>query len=198
MPKTYLRGLTQREESQEGVDFFAQLPRASRVYAFQFKAPKGRSEGERYRFTIQRRQHSKLSALASGSPGSVYYVLPFYTSHAKLRKEVPNLLQDTWFLRVAAMGEASVFGSCQTKTLRCNRGTASVNPNYELQRGSELEREPGISVVRFAEWYANLRDWGDDSNNRRERRNPWLVRGLRVAIVLHEGAQSHQRKGKAG
>lgn len=197
MPKTYLRGLTQREESQEGVDFFARLPRATRVYAFQFKAPKGRFEAEPYRFTIQRRQHDKLSALASGSPGGVYYVLPFYISHAKLRTEVPNLLQDTWFLRVAAMGGTNVFGPHQTKTLRCDRGTASVNPDYELQRGSDMERETGISVVRFADWYASLRDWGDESNSRRERRSPWLVRGLRVAIALHEGGQCHQDQGES-
>jgi len=40
-PKAYLRGLTQREEKQEGVDFFVQLDPATRVFAFQFKAPKG-------------------------------------------------------------------------------------------------------------------------------------------------------------
>ena len=70
MRKAYLRGLTQREESQEGVDFFAQLSSRMRIFAFQFKAPKGRREGEPYRFTIQRRQHEKLAALAGGSAGT--------------------------------------------------------------------------------------------------------------------------------
>jgi len=39
MPKAYLRGLTQREEKQEGVDFFVQLNPATRIFALQFKAP---------------------------------------------------------------------------------------------------------------------------------------------------------------
>ena len=42
MHKAYLRGLTQTEERQEGVDFFAELSPATRIFAFQFKAPKGR------------------------------------------------------------------------------------------------------------------------------------------------------------
>ena len=77
MRKTYLRGLTQREEHQEGVDFFAELPLSTRIFAFQFKAPKGQW-GDRmpYRFTIQRHQHDRLSALASGWPDGVFYVLP--------------------------------------------------------------------------------------------------------------------------
>jgi hypothetical protein len=44
MPKAYLRGLTQREEKQQGVDFFVQLGPNARIFAFQFKAPKGRQE----------------------------------------------------------------------------------------------------------------------------------------------------------
>ncbi len=55
MPKAYLRGLTQREEHQEGVDFFAELVPETMIFAFQFKAPKGHREGEPYRFTVQRR-----------------------------------------------------------------------------------------------------------------------------------------------
>jgi hypothetical protein len=39
MPKAYLRGFTQLEEKQEGVDFFVQLNPATRMFAFQFKAP---------------------------------------------------------------------------------------------------------------------------------------------------------------
>ena len=110
MPKAYLRGLTQREESQEGVDFFAQLTPQTRIFAFQFKAPKGRCEGEPYRFTIQRRQHEMLSALAGGSTGNVFYVLPFYVTPAKLQDDVPNLLADTWLLPVASVRGTGVFG----------------------------------------------------------------------------------------
>ena len=42
MPKAYLRGLTQQaEERREGVDFFTEMSPATRIFAFQFKAPKG-------------------------------------------------------------------------------------------------------------------------------------------------------------
>ena len=183
MPKAYLRGLTQREEGQEGVDFFAQLPRATRIYAFQFKAPKGRHEGEPYRFTIQRRQHGKLYTLARSSPGGVYYVLPYYVSPAKLEWGVPHLLRDTWFLRVSGMRVVDVFGTYQSRTMRCSGGMASVNPDYALQRGAEMEPDPGIPVGLFAEWYASLRDEDDEVMDVKVRRSPWLVRGLRVAVV---------------
>ena len=108
MRKAYLRGLTQREEHQEGVDFIAQLGPRTRIFAFQFKAPKGRREGEPYRFTIQRRQHEKLSELAGGYTGNVFYVLPYYVSPDKLQDDVPNLLSDTWLLEVGSMNGTSL------------------------------------------------------------------------------------------
>jgi hypothetical protein len=39
MPKACLRGLTQAEERQEGVDCFVELNPNARIFAFQFKAP---------------------------------------------------------------------------------------------------------------------------------------------------------------
>jgi hypothetical protein len=66
MPKAYLRGLTQREERQQGVDFVAQLDPMTRIFAFQFKAPKGRHDGTPYRYTLVREQHDLLHALAQG------------------------------------------------------------------------------------------------------------------------------------
>ena len=95
MQKAYLRGLTQAEENQEGVDFFAQLDPAIRVFAFQFKAPKGRIELAPYRYTLKREQHSPLFDLAQLSPRSVFYVFPFYITPEKLHQYVPNLAQDT-------------------------------------------------------------------------------------------------------
>ena len=195
MPKTFLRGLTQREESQEGVDFFAQMGSRTRIFAFQFKAPKGRQEGEPYRFTIQRRQHEKLSALAGGSTGNVFYVLPYYVLPAKLQRCVPRLLRDTWFLPVGSMRGTDPFGTYQTRTVRCERGLASLNPDYELRRAEELEPGDGIPVGQFAEWYAdlhadrqaNLRAGSDMPISRGGGKDPWLVRGLRVAIVQPDG-----------
>ena len=187
MRKAYLRGLTQREESQEGVDFFAQLSSRTRIFAFQFKAPKGRREGEPYRFTIQRRQHEKLAALAGGSAGNVFYVLPYYVLPAKLQRDVPNLLDDTWFLPVGSMGGTNPFGTYETRTMSCKRGLASINPDYELRAAGELEPGDGIPVRRFAEWYADLHENSEGTIGRRGRKDPWLVRGLRVAIVQPSG-----------
>ena len=187
MPKAYLWGLTQREESQEGVDFFAQLSPGTRIFAFQFKAPKGRREGEPYRFTIQRRQHEKLAALAGGSAGDVFYVLPYYVLPVKLQRYVPRLLRDTWFLPVGSMRGTDPFGTYETRTMRCERRLASINPDYELRGVEQLEPGDGIPTGQFAEWYANLHAQTDERGFRGKRKDPWLVRGLRVAIVEPAG-----------
>ena len=187
MPKAYLWGLTQREESQEGVDFFAQLSPGTRIFAFQFKAPKGRREGEPYRFTIQRRQHEKLAALAGGSAGDVFYVLPYYVLPVKLQRYVPRLLRDTWFLPVGSMRGTDPLGTYETRTMRCERGLASINPDYELRGVEQLEPGDGIPTGQFAEWYANLHAQTDERGFRGKRKDPWLVRGLRVAIVEPAG-----------
>ena len=183
MPKAYLRGLTQREERQEGVDFYAQLTPKARILAFQFKAPKGCEEREPYRFTIQRRQHEKLSALAGGSTGNVFYVLPYYVLPAKLQRLVPCLLSDTWFLPVGSMKGTDLFGTYQTRTVRCEWGRASINPEYELRGVEELEPGDGIPVRQFSEWYSDLHGESHEVMSRGRRKDPWIVRGLQVAIV---------------
>ena len=175
--------LTQREESQEGVDFFAQLSRRTRIFAFQFKAPKGRQEGEPYRFTIQRQQHENLSRLVGRSIGGVFYVLPYYVQPAKLQRHVPNLLSDTWFLPVASMRGTDPFDTHATRTVRCEQRVASINPDYELRRAETLDPDDGIPAGWFAEWYADLHRKSDELTSIGQRKDPWLVRGLRVAIV---------------
>ena len=187
MQKAYLRGLTQREESQEGVDFFAEFAPGTRIFAFQFKAPKGRQEGEPYRFTIQRHQHRKLSALAGESTGNVFYVFPYYLLPAKLQSDVPNLLSDTWFLPVGSMREKDPFGTKKSKTVRCEQGRAYINPEYELRRVEDLEPGDGIPVRRFAGWYTDLHAESDAARSPGGGKDPWPVRGLRVAIVLPSG-----------
>lgn len=130
MPKAYLRGLTQREERQQGVDFFVQLSSTARIFAFQFKAPKGSHDGTPYRYTLVREQHDILHALAQGFPNAVFYVLPFYAAHQKLQRDVPNLIQDTWLLPIAPMATPLVFGTRKTRVMRCQPGSAAVNPEY--------------------------------------------------------------------
>jgi hypothetical protein len=186
MPKAYLRGLTQREERQQGVDFFVQLNPSTRIFAFQFKAPKGRDDGAPYRYTLVREQHDLLHALAQEFPDAVFYVLPFYVTHPKLQNDVPNLMSDTWFLSIASMATQQVFGAKKTKVIRCQAGSAVVNPEYHLERPSDLKVLPvtaGVPSRNFAAWYIQLRKSDIKTADRKKPTSPWLVRGLRVAII---------------
>ena len=148
-------------ELNVGADFFAELAPGTRIFAFQFKAPKGPQEGEPYRFTIQRRQHQKLFALAGGSMENVFYVLPYNVGPVKLQSDVPNLLSDTSFLPVGSMRGTDPFGTYKTRTVRCQQGQACINPEYELQRVEELKPGDGIPVEQFAVWYEDLHGESD-------------------------------------
>jgi hypothetical protein len=187
MPKAYLRGLTQREEKQEGVDFFLQLDPATRVLAFQFKAPKGTTDTPPYRYTLRRQQHDSLFQLALSSPWSVFYVFPYYVTAAKLHQDVPDLVKDTWLLSLDEMPTAAVFGVAATKTIRCETGLATVNPTYEMGHTRDLLPPHGVPARAFASWYSRFREVaGRFADQPRHGRDPWLARGLRVAIVLPE------------
>ncbi len=185
MPKAYFRGLTQREEKQQGVDFFAQLNPTVKIFAFQFKAPKGRNDQVPYRFTLVGEQHERLHELAREWPDGVFYVLPFYASHEKLQLDVPALVQDTWLLPVEPMVPSQVFGSNKTKVVRCRPGMAFVNPEYRLRNARDvpLSQRAGIPAKEFAAWYSSLRGHEARSAHHSRRMNPWVVRGLRVVIA---------------
>lgn len=181
MPKVYLRGLTQAEEHAQGPDFFAELSPDAKLLAFQFKAPKGHFEASPYRFTLVREQHSLLHKLARDWPDSVYYVFPFFSTPAKLHQYVPSLLNDTWLLRVADMEPDVVFAGQRTKVIHCSPGLATINPQYRLENPSmiPLGRVSGVPARAFALWY-QLEIGQPPSASRR---NPWRVRGLRVAVI---------------
>jgi len=193
MPKAYLRGLTQKEEQAEGVDFFAQLSPSARLFAFQFKAPQGRVEADPYRYKLVSEQHDLLFTLAQTAPGAVFYVLPRYLQPGKLQQDVPNLLQDTWLLAVAPMPTPVIFAGQQTKVVRCVGARAIINPEFALQNLAQLNHEQrggvlaaafdGIPAKSFAVWYERHRWLG---RAERRRQNPWLVRGLRVVVVEPE------------
>jgi hypothetical protein len=186
MPKAYLRGLTQIEEKQEGVDFFVELDPNARIFAFQFKAPHGKTDLEPYKYTLVRYQHDplfQLSQLSQQSPRGVFYVFPYYATVTKLQKDVPTLMLDTWFLNVVQMPTSQLFGSFQSRTIRCKAGNAVVNPEYKLERlhDMSINREDAVPARSFAEWYGSFREVRRQLD---QRRNPWLARGLRVAVVL--------------
>jgi hypothetical protein len=185
--KAYLRGLTQKEEKQEGVDAFAQMGPATRLIAFQFKAPRGVHEAQPYRFILNREQHDLLFDLAQLGSVPVYYVLPFYLHLPKLHRDVPRLCQDTWVANVSQMPTGALFGSYKSRSVFCQAGKAYVNPEYSLASLASLELpvDAGVAVRFFEPWYRRLR--GADESVAKGRRNPWLVRGLRVAIVPAAG-----------
>lgn len=180
MPKSYLRGLTQREEKQEGVDFYVQLDPQTKLYAFQFKAPKGKVESAPYRYTLMREQHDLLFGLSQLSANSVFYVFPFYVTPKKLQTDVPQLLNDTWLAELGQMPTAPSFGSKQSRTIRCQAGSASINPEYKLQTFTDISslKRHGIPIRAFASWYER----SGELVARERNRNPWLVRGLRLVI----------------
>lgn len=195
-PKTFLRGLTQVEERQEGVDVFVQMNPNTRVFAFQFKAPKSQptwpscsnsschSNG-RFKYSIQHQQHVALYKLASISPNTAFYVFPYYCCPHRLWNDCPRLLGQTWFLPIDNMTPQRVFGTHKSKTVTCQNSVASINPEFEMvQRDELLEiiREGGIAVERFIEWY----EFFQGLRNEEGRMNPWLTRGLRLGIAPPE------------
>ena len=189
MPKAYLLGLTQRQEKMTGVDFFAQLPNSTRLFAFQFKAPIGPLENFPYKFTLNRDQHSALHDLALQGRNAVYYVFPFYATTDKLVQDVPNLAQDTWLLPVAPLAVPTVFASQKTKRVQCYPGSAIVNPEYGMKSLSDLALswEDGIQPNRFADWYRELRHYDWELEDYPPRTRPQIVRSLRVMIIGRHG-----------
>jgi len=186
MPKAYLRGLTQREEKLEGVDFFAHLDPATRIFAFQFKAPKGTMDAPPYRYTLKRRQHDLLFSLAKDAPGSVFYVFPYYVTPVKLHQDVPDLAKDTWLLDLHQIETAALFGNAETKTIRCTGCRAEANPTYEMSPLRDI-LPSGMPVQKFASWYGQYRNFPmHDTDQPTRQRDSWIARGLRVAIVLPE------------
>ena len=198
-----MRGLTQKEESQEGYDFSVQLCPCTRIVALQFKRP---SENKAiatkdyfpYTFRIQKEQHSILYQLAKIEKNSVFYVFPFYPSLDKFQKDVPELCRDTWLLPVDNMNPNVVFKKpnknlqfYKSKTVYCRPRWARINPDFVLYNARDLElgSSVGIPVQEFSIWYRNLRDSHTLSEEISEaqmelrRRNSWIVRGLRIAVI---------------
>ena len=94
-------GLTQAEESREGID---ERLRKGFSLMLQFKAPHPSSrENKLYRFTINERQHQAMETLASQYPEAVFYVFPLYSKWCKADLHAPDLAQDTWLLPVSSI-----------------------------------------------------------------------------------------------
>lgn len=197
MPKAYLRGLTQREESREGVDFFVQMPTNYRIFAFQFKRPGGFREprspivNPRYKFTLNCKQHANLHDLAQVQPNAVFYVFPFYYGVQELEDGIPRLSQDTWLLPVNNLDVCTVFSGQKSKTVHCERGVAHINPAFDMMRLDRLglSWDDGIQPEEFAVWHKKLHLSDLQPNTLARPRNPHIVRGLRLTIVRRQDDQ---------
>jgi hypothetical protein len=154
------------------------------LYAFQFKAPRGNSEGNPYRYSLVREQHEALYSLAQVVPNSVFYVFPNYVTTAKLQEEVPKLMTETWLLGVDPMQTAQVFGAKKSKVVSCNGSRATINPEYGMHRAEDVAlgtgiARGGVTAPEFARWYSQFQVTAPGV-----RRSPWPRRGLRIVIVL--------------
>ncbi len=126
--KVFLFGMTQYQESQNGIDeLITNLPKG-RHLAFQFKAPRPRPANQLpYRYSINDRQNSNLLRLANNRPDAVYYVFPHYNTVTKIHGDLPNLMEDTYCLRVYDLHD--------------------LPPSRNMQGTHKIETDPPIAVV---------------------------------------------------
>lgn len=94
-------GMKQSQEAKNGLDELIHNLPISMHLALQFKAPKSEPRDQLpYRYTINDRQNSSLLRLAMNRPEAVYYVLAHYNTFTRMRLNSPNLLRDTYLLKV--------------------------------------------------------------------------------------------------
>ena len=95
-------GMKQDQEAKTGIDELIQnVPRGFHL-ALQFKSPyPAPKDSAPYKFTINDFQNNNLLRLARTRPDAVYYILPHYNTLTTLRASAPNLLGDTWALKVS-------------------------------------------------------------------------------------------------
>ena len=118
-------GLTQREERQQGLD--ARIRNTQDLaLMLQFKSPWATYYGDnRYKFSINKRQHEALERL--GSPEAVFYAFPLYNRWCKADKHAPSLLQDTWLLPVSCISSrVLVQESTPLEVIRSNQSQVKV------------------------------------------------------------------------
>lgn len=94
-------GMKQQQEARNGIDELIQnIPNGMHL-ALQFKAPRSEPRNQiPYRFTINDRQNDNLLRLAVNHSEAVYYIFPHYNTFSKMRTDSPQLIGDTWLLKV--------------------------------------------------------------------------------------------------
>jgi len=99
--KAFWIGMKQDQEAKNGIDeLISNVPNGMHL-ALQFKAPLSRPPNQiPYRYTINDKQNSNLLRLARNRPNAVYYIFPHYNTFSQMRSNSPNLLSDTYLLRI--------------------------------------------------------------------------------------------------
>ena len=111
-------GLTQAQERLYGIDELLKVGDGT-LFMLQFKAPWSNSRvDDLYRFYVNERQHEALEGLATQSPDAVFYVFPLYSTWKKAEGHSPDLVQDTWLIRVSSIPLATLRSQSTPKTGR--------------------------------------------------------------------------------
>ena len=140
----YWVGMKQDQETRNGLD---ELIRNAPDFCLmlQFKSPWRDPVVDPFRFEIKELQLNRLRLLSNLYPEAVYYVFPKYNRHAKIRATAPNLLHDTWFLRVADLDSV---GSSNTGKHRVDVYGPPVVISSEP---TTVQAIPGASFIRFVD-----------------------------------------------
>ena len=191
-------GLTQRQESLLGLDAFIRNVGSGQSVMLQFKSPQASSLVDSlYKFSINERQHERLDRIARACPRTVLYVFPLYGKWSKARNYAPDLMQDTWLVRVSDIPYPLLASGHERHQVELRRDgsrmettihspTISVDAinakDYfrEMGMGLSIENE-GVSSGALLEWLNE-----NDRENYRENsgiEKPPRFRGLHALMV---------------
>lgn len=100
--KAFWIGMKQKQEARNGIDeLIANVPKG-RHLALQFKSPRQNPKnGPGYYLSINDNQNNNLLRLSKNHRDSVFYVFPAYNTFQKMDNFSPNLMNETYFMRVA-------------------------------------------------------------------------------------------------
>ena len=176
-------GLTQAEESRQGIDERLRDPRG-RSLMLQFKSPKPSSrENGLYKFNINLGQHRAMETLAKGHPDAVFYVFPLYTKWPKADQHAPDLAQDTWLLPISCLPTSPstpssghrqvdvtrigsrvlvIARSLGMKTICAVNADTFCQDFLAARGGGDFISSEGIPAEELRGWLAGLRDTGGD------------------------------------
>ncbi len=151
----YWIGMKQDQEYRNGLDELLRNAPGFHLM-LQFKSPSPRPPDTLpYSFAIGGKQLSCLRRLAALHPDAVHYVFPFFNTLRSLQTASPNLLSDTWFLRVRRIPPGDHHRA------DCGPGAAMI---YSDPKKEPLQNWKGVTeywnaIRRESISSETLRDW---------------------------------------